>query len=265
MNWFERIVYALQFEVNRPSTFGLFHFVWLVLSILMIIYLYKKKHDEKILKKVLLIYGFGSFILELLKQIVWSFNYDVVSGIVSWDYQWYAFPFQLCTTPIFVCIICGFLNKGKVRDCLLNYVAFVTILGSIATAIYPESCFVSTLLINIHTMYLHFGSLVVSFYLLFKEVNINFKSLISGYFVFIVFVLIAQVMNVCVYNSGILNGEVFNMFYISPYFTSSLPLYDVVQKNSPYVIYFLFYLITIFLGSLIVFLISKYFSERKSL
>ena len=54
------------------------------------------------------------------------------------------------------------MKKGKVRDSLLSYMAFITILGSIATIIIPDSCFVSDILINIHTMWLHCGSLVVS-------------------------------------------------------------------------------------------------------
>ena len=264
MKWFEKIIYGLQFEMERPSSYGLFHLIWILLSIIMIIYFIKRKENdhEKSLKGILLIYGVGSLILEIIKQVIWSFNYNPTTNIITWDYQWYAFPYQLCTTPIFVSIICLFLKKGKVRDSLLSYMAFVTILGSIATAIYPESCFVRTLLVDIHTMYLHFGSLVVSIYLLIsKEVKINFKSFIKGYIIFLLFALSAEILNIIIYNSGILNGETFNMFYISPYFISSLPIFDIIQKNTPFILYLIIYLVSIFVGSYLVFIISKGISK----
>ena len=260
MKWFEKIIYGLQFEMERPSSYGLFHLIWILLSIIMIIYFIKRKENdhEKSLKGILLIYGVGSLILEIIKQVIWSFNYNPTTNIITWDYQWYAFPYQLCTTPIFVSIICLFLKKGKVRDSLLSYMAFVTILGSIATAIYPESCFVRTLLVDIHTMYLHFGSLIVSIYLLIsKEVKINFKNFIKGYIVFLLFASSAEILNIIIYNSGILNGETFNMFYISPYFISSLPIFDIIQKNTPFILYLIIYLVSIFVGSYLVFIISK--------
>ena len=189
MNCFEKVLYFLQGEMERPKTYGWFHFLCLFITVVVIIYLYiKKDYTEKRLKRILLIYGLGAFILELLKQIVWSFNYDASLNLVTWDYTWYAAPFQLCTTPIFASLICVFLKKGKLRDALLSYMAFVTILGSISTAIYPESCFVRTILINIHTMYLHLGSLVVSTYILISnEVKIDYKNFFNSYYVFLAF------------------------------------------------------------------------------
>lgn len=260
MNFYERILYFLNnFEMETPVPYDWFHILWIILTLGSIVFLYKERnnHSEKQLKKVLLIYGVVAFILELLKQLAWSFNYDPITKIVSWDYEWYAFPFQLCTTPIYISLICGFLRKGKVRISLLSYMAFVTILGSIATIIIPDSCFVSDILVNIHTMWLHCGSLVVSVYLLMSgEVKLNIKNLISGIFAFLVFVGLADLLNILIYNSGILNGESFNMFYISPYFTSTLPVFDIIQKSVPYPLYLITYLCVLATGALIIYFSS---------
>ena len=116
MNSFEKLIYLLQGEMIEPALFGSFHLIWLVLTLIISIILYsiKKKYNEKQLKIVLGTYGIIALILEILKQLIWSFNYDVVTNIVTWDYQWYAFPFQLCTTPIYVSITClSFLYGAK--------------------------------------------------------------------------------------------------------------------------------------------------------
>ena len=260
MNLFEKLLYILQGEMTEPTAFGWFHILWLVLVVITILILYmrKKYHSEKQLKIVLGAYGIIALILELLKQLIWTFNYDPIANIVTWDYQWYAFPFQLCTTPIFVSIICLFLKEGKVRNSLLSYMAYITILGSIATILIPDSCFVSDILVNIHTMWLHLGSFVVSVYLLMSgEVKINIASLKSAIIVFLIFVVIAEFMNILFYNLGILKGENFNMFYISPYFISTLPVFDVVQKNVPYAIYLIIYMCSLIIGGTIIYCISK--------
>lgn len=260
MNFYERILYFLNnFEMETPVPYGWFHILWIILTLGSIVFLYKRKdkYSEKQLKKVLLIYGIVAFVLELLKQLAWSFNFDPVTNIIAWDYEWYAFPFQLCTTPIYISLICGFLKKSNLRTSLLSYMAFVTILGSIATVIIPDSCFVSDILVNVHTMWLHCGSLVVSVYLLMSgEVKLNIKNLVNGVLVFVIFVVLANLLNVLVYNSGILNGESFNMFYISPYFTSTLPVFDIIQESVPYPLYLITYLCVIATGALIIYFSS---------
>lgn len=260
MNFFEKLLLFLQGTMDAPKTFGWFHLMWIVLTIISIIMLYNKKHkySDKKLRLVLFLYGIIALILELLKQLIWSFNYDPVTNIVTWDYQWYAFPFQLCTTPIYVSLICAFMKDNKIRKALLSYMAFITMLGSIATVIMPDSCFTSDVLVNIHTMWLHCGSLVVSVYLLMSnEVELNINNIKNSTYVFLFFVFLALVLNIVLYNTGILGNETFNMFYISPYFESTLPVFDIIYQNVPYLIFLIIYIWAIIIGSLIIFGITK--------
>ena len=267
MNLFEKILYVLQAGMNEPKAWGWFHLMWIGIVIFSLIILFKlrKKYSEKQLKIVLGVYGIVALILEVAKQLIWSFNYNVSTNVITWDYQWYAAPFQLCTTPIYVSLICLFLKDGKVRNSLLSYLAFVTILGSFMTIIIPDSCFTNQILINIHTMWLHCGSFVISIYLIMsKAVKIESKNLINSFKVFLIFVVIAEILNTVVYNMNVLNGEEFNMFYISPYFISTLPVFNVLQEKLPFMIYLLLYIIAICLGASIVYGICKIKkSERK--
>lgn len=266
MNVFEKILYILQGEMEKPKAFGWFHIGWIFLVGLVLIYLYKKRnnYNEKRLKTVLGIYGIIAFLLELAKQLIWSFNYNAITQTFTWDYQWYAAPFQFCTTPIFVCLICLCLKEGRFRKSLLSYIAYVTILGSIITILLPDSCFSSDILVNIHTMWLHCGSLVVSIYLLMTgAVKIEKQNLKDAIKVFLVFVLLAEVLNIFVYNSGILKDETFNMFYISPYFITHLPVFKTIQENVPFIIYLSIYILTISFGSIWVYFIARLMRNKK--
>lgn len=266
MTFFEKILYSLQVEMARPEAFGWFHWMWILLVVILITILFKLKnrYNNKQLKIVLGIYGIIGLILEITKQLIWSFNYNTVNNIVTWDYQWYAAPFQLCTTPIFVSIICLFFKENsKIQNSLLSYMAFVTILGSFMTIIIPDSCFTNDIVINIHTMWLHCGSFVVSIYLLISEiVKIDKQNLKEAFNVFLFFVLIAEILNISIYNMNILKGETFNMFYISPYFISTLPVFDFIQQTVPFILFLLIYILAIYIGSLIVYCIAYIVKKR---
>ena len=267
MNSFEKILYMLQqAQMETPVAYGWFHWMWIAIVVisLIVLFLFRKKYSNKQLKMVLGVYGIVALILEVTKQVMWSFNYNVATNLITWDYQWYAAPFQLCTTPIFASIICLFLKDGKVRDAILSYMAFVTILGGFMTILIPDSCFTKDILINVHTMWLHCGSFVVSVYLIMTgAVKIQKQSFKNGFIVFLIFVLLAEILNIGIYNFGILNGETFNMFYISPYFISVLPVFDVIQQNVPFILYLLIYIIAIFLGALVVYFIAWLFKKNK--
>jgi hypothetical protein len=250
-----------------PPPFGWFHLMWFAIIILTPIILHEKdgQYSEKKLKTILGTYSIVALTLEILKQIIYSAEYNVATSTIYWDFQWYAAPFQLCTTPIYACLIVFCLDENsKLRKHLLSYVAFITILGSIATLFYPGDCFTENIIVNIHTTWLHFGSLIVSIYLVMsKTVELNAQSLIRAIKTFVVFVCIAQLLNISVYQSGILNGETFNMFYISPYFVSSLLVFREIYQNVPYPLFLASYIFALSLGGFIIFGVEKFFAKEK--
>lgn len=249
----------LQTDMTVPTRWGWFHLLSLGLAAVALLpaLLLPKKSAEKRLKVVLGVYAFPTFVLETLKQLSWSYSWSEESG-ACWDYQWYAAPFQLCTVPLFICLVCFFLPKNKLRTVLLSCVAFISLLASTAVAILPDSCFTTDILVNIHTMYLHCGSLAVAFYLLLSgEILPTFGNWRRGYAVFAGFAGAALLMDVLIYLSPLLlnaegERETFNMFYISPYFPSTLPVLDGLWESLPYPVFLLCYFVAVAIGSLAV-------------
>lgn len=260
------ILLFLQTESVTPKPYDIYHLSWLIVTVLILVILYfvSKNHNERKLKWILSTYAISTLILETLKQLIWSIEYDSITNSFIWDYEWYAFPFQLCTMPIYICLICCFLRKNKIRDALLSFIAYTTILGSIASAIIPDALFVSDVLVNIHAMWLHIGSLIVSVYLFMsKEVKVNKNSFFSAIIVFLICAGVANLLNIVIYNSGVLNGETFNMYYISPYFESTLPVFNNIYNLVPYPVFLVIYIVAITLGSAIVFVLAKGITKIK--
>lgn len=260
MSAIKKILYILEKDMITPTPFGWYHWLWIILGIVAIALLCsQRKHaSEKQLKRVLGIYGIVALTTELLKQLSWSLDVGGPLGGLVWDYSWYSAPFQLCSTPIYVSLLCLCLKKSKLRDHLLSYMALITIQGGLMTMLMPSSCFVDDILVNIHTMWLHCGSMVVGVYLLMTGiVPLEKKSLLRAGVTFLCFVAIALTMNVSVYHSGILGDETFNMFYISPYFTSDLPVFDAIQAAVPYPLFLASYIAALILGSTVIYIAAR--------
>lgn len=263
MNFFIKFLLFLQTEMTTPEPYGWYHLLWIGLTVLALAFLFllRKHWGEKQLKWVLGIYSIIAALTELLKQISWSFEWDAATQIAIWDYQWYAAPFQLCSTPIYIGLLSLFLKKEKFRDSCVAYLALVTIIGGLMTIIIPGSCFCGDVLVNIHTMWLHCGSFVLSVYLLMSgAVKLEKRTWVRGVTVFFVMAAIALALNLGVYHSGVLGDEEFNMFYISPYFISVLPVFDAIQQAVPYPMFLGLYLLALTLGSLVVFWVAKTFA-----
>ena len=52
------------------------------------------------------------------------------------------------------------------------------------------------------------------------------------------------------------------MFYISPYFLSSLPVYNIIQQKVPYILYLFIYILSINIGGTIIYLIFKLIKRK---
>ena len=74
---------------------------------------------------------------------------------------------------------------------------------------------------------------------------------------FSVFVMIANILNIVFFKTDIINGETFNMFYISPYFESSLAVFCDIQKTVPYLLFLFIYIFALSLGGCVVLELSR--------
>lgn len=219
---FEEVEYWVE-EV--PKVFGLYHIIWLIILVVSIILLcrYVKGNNEKTLRKMLLIFGMLMIILEIYKQLTLAFKYN--SETDSINYAWYLFPFQFCSTPMYIALVSGFLKEGKIRDLLLSYLTCYSIFGGLTVMIYPEQVFIGRVMINFQSMFHHSSQIVLGVWLLYSgHVKANYKTVLKGAIPFLVLLAMAFLMNLGFVHFKISSNDVFNMFYIGPHFECTLPL-----------------------------------------
>lgn len=267
MNIFEKILFFIQKqEMETPTPYGWFHLMWIAATIAVTALLCSGKSAASVRRRnrVITVYAVVSWVLEILKQLLFSMHVSE-PGTVTWSYQWYAAPFQFCTTPFITAFILIFLKEGRLKNALICYLAFYTVVAGYATVLMPTTLFIRMIEVDIHTMFIHCGSIVIGMYLLISgHARPALRNLRDAFFVFLVYVGIAELLNISVYHSGLLGPEdVFNMFYISPYFNSTLPVFCDLQPKLPYLLFLLIYVAALTAAAALICFIAYSFRRLK--
>lgn len=254
MNFFEKIINGLSGTMPEPGNYGWFHLMFVAIMIIATVLLcyFCRNCSEKTVKRIALISWIVMLVFEIYKQLVFSFEYE--NGVAKWDYQWYAFPYQLCSTPLYVLPFIAFAKRdgGNLQDACMSYMSTFSLFGGLVVFLYPNDVFIPIIGINIQTMIHHGLQLVLGiFFLVHNRKKLNIKYFLKGVIVFLITFTVALIFNL-VFHTFV--NETFNMFYISPYFPCTLPLLEIVYANVPYVVFLLIYFIGFILAAFVVFL-----------
>lgn len=233
MDFWTKLLQIMNTQMETPTWFGWFHIMWLCIMVATTVLLcvFGRKNTGKTVCNVMLWTSVGLMLLEVYKQI----NYTFGDGSGEPQYLWYAFPWQFCSTPVYAGFVAGIVRKGRVHDALCAYMATFGVFAALAVMIYPGNVYTPTMGINIQTMLWHGAMVTIGLYLFASgHVKLAHKTVLKALPVFALTVAIAAVMNEVAYQVGLLENHNFNMFYISPYCEPNLPVYSIVQQHVPY-------------------------------
>ena len=246
MSLLEKIYNVLDYQINAPSAYGPFHLASILIVALFLLLAFKNC-DEKTERKIAMIFWIIIVVLEIYKQLDYSISFD--EGKLVWDYRWFIFPFQFCSTPLYALPFIIFSKSKKVREAFISFIGTYSLFAGLAVFAYPNDVFISTLGIDIQTMVHHGSQVVLGIYFAVKRFASENPPKKKNWFlsataVFSGFVITAMLMNIIVYN--ILRAcsidETFNMFYISPYFNCTLPVLSSIDPLVPYPVFLCIYI-----------------------
>ena len=271
MTLFEKTVHALQWSIETPKPYGTWHIASLIIVAAISVYIVLRFRDAKdtTMRRIVLIAWLAMVLSEIYKQTV--FSLDVNEMVASWDYQWYAFPFQFCSTPLYVMPFVAFMKECKLREAAMTFLMTFSLFAGAAVMLYPADVFIGMLGINIQTMLHHGLQVIIGVYLVaYNRYKLKKGQLLSGATVFMTLAAAALVMNVSVHAAHKAAGidEIFNMFFISPYHDCTLPVLSAIYPKVPYPVFLLTYILGFTLVAAIFFgvelLISKRLKQRKA-
>ena len=235
LSFWQNVLRIMDTQMQTPPSYGWFHILFCVLTVLSAVILciwQKRSGTPDRVRKVVLTVAIVVTILEIYKQINYSFSYE--NGI-SFDFEWYAFPWQFCSMPMYVGLLAGLTRKGRFHEAMCAFLATYSIFAGVCVMIYPNDVFIGTVGINIQTMICHGSMITIGAYLLGSGyVKLQHKTILKALPVFAAGLLIAVIANEVAYYTGLLETDTFNMFFVSRHCEPSLPVYSLVQAVVPY-------------------------------
>lgn len=259
MDFLGSVLKFFTLKMTTPTNYGWFHLLSILVVISATVLLCMKFKDCSEQKVRIIAFVFWAVILtlEIYKQIIYGLSYG--EDGFSWDYAWYAFPYQFCSSPLYALPFIAFLREGRVRNAFISFMSFFSLFGGVAVFFYPNDVFISTIGINIQTM-IHHGTQIVLgiFFIVHRRRSLSIKGLLDAAYVFLGFCAVAVALNVAVYNvfSAVGIDETFNMFFISPYFDCTLPVLSLFYPMLPYPLFLVLYVVGFLIVGAVIFFAS---------
>lgn len=256
----------LDAQMTRPEPYGIFHIAALVVVVVLaaLISHFGRNAKDRTFRTVCFVFWALYFLFEAYKQINFSFNYN--GGEPYWDYQWYAFPFQLCSAPLYVLPFVFLTRDGSaVRRAAAAFMSTYVLFAGAAVMLYPATVFVGTIGINIQTMFWHGSQVILGcFFLTRMRRELNVRYFLSGAVFFLAMLCAALALDLTVPH---FTDETFNMYFISPYFPSTLPVLSAIWPVVPWGVFLAIYVLGFTLAAALTLLAAvgiRTLSERKN-
>ena len=229
-------------RMEVPAMFGTFHIAAVLIAVIIAAAgaLCAKRLSVSGRVRLLAVCGWVLVIMEVYKQL---FLYFIVSG---GTYDWWYFPFQLCSVPMYLCILLPFLCRGaddirsNAASPVLTFLAVYTFTGAAAALIIPEDYLRSYAALTLHGFIWHGILLMISLTILLSRMaDLLPRGFARATALFLVMCAAAVCINIAVeplmaasYAEGLIPHSYAAMFYLNPYHLSPQPLVDTIQKSA---------------------------------
>jgi hypothetical protein len=247
MNFLFEWMRWIDWNMNRPVSYqslavSWFHYASLVLILIYTLFFsWKYKNaSPKQFQRFVFLTGIYMALFELIRNLFFTYLGDGV-------YPWYIFPFQFCSTPIFVSLAMGLTKPGKFQDSLYTYLGSFSLLAGILVLALPNDIYIDKVIINLQTTYQHGSMIVLGLVLVFRKIKWKLDSMIYATGIFAFFVIMAMLLNT--WHNEFIQEGVFNMFYINPVYGSTLPVFNVIYTWVPYPVFLAIYVLLFGIGA----------------
>lgn len=206
----ERWLLKTAWPMAVPAPYSAFHICFtaagIVLAALLACFL---AHRQKQQNSTFLIFFCGILLSasELYKQL---FLYYIVN---SHQYDWWYFPFQLCSLPMYLCLLYP-LFPPSFQKAACTFLQDFGLLGGIMALAEPSGLLHPYWTLTLHGLLWHILLVFIGLFIAFSQksdlTKNGYKKVLE---LFALFTLAATIINIILHPLGTIN-----MFYISPYY-----------------------------------------------
>ena len=251
----EKLFYDIfDYSIPVPQFGGAFHIttLFLVLVLTTLLCIFFRNCKSSTVKKILFVAWLAMALLEISKQI--AMNTSFVDGHILWGYNWYIFPFQFCSSPLYVIPVILLAKEGKVQNAAIAFMTTFSLFAGAAVMFNVGDVFTWYLWVDIQTMTHHGLQIVLGIFLAVRyRDHLRIKQYLGAIIVFLVLVAMAMLINHIV---SVTTHEYINMFFINPLYDTTLPILSLLYKGIPYIAFFAIYVLGFAFAGFLVYMLE---------
>ncbi|MFR3728547.1 hypothetical protein [Lacrimispora sp.] len=200
--------------MNPPVPYSLFHILFVAIGLITVVllaYYTNRSINNRKLPLLLFFCGVVLAATEVWKQL---FLYYVVN---EQTYNWWYFPFQLCSLPMYFCLIIPFTPGKSNKTILCTFMQDFNLLGGIMALAEPSGLFHPYWFLTLHGLIWHLLLIYIALVIAFSRYSdVSLKGFARTLPLFLICCIIASIIN----RTAKPLGQA-DMFYISPYYPSA--------------------------------------------
>ncbi len=239
-----------------PEPYSAFHILFTTVGIICAVFLahtFSMKSNSGKLNRLLFLCGLFLAVSEMYKQL---FLYYVVNDKT---YDWWYFPFQLCSIPMYLCLVLPLIRNSRVRTVLLTFLHDFGLLGGIMALAEPSGLLHPYWFLTLHGLLWHVLLIFIGLSIGFSRA---YDTSLSGYAKTLPLLLfccaIASIINVTAKPAGQAD-----MFYISPFYPNNQIVFHEIAMTLGITAGNLIYLASVCFGGFLIHTIFAWIFGKK--
>ena len=139
----KQIILFFETKVQTPEPWGIYHLCCMLIlvacAVLLVAFGKRLRAEPGLVRRLTIGTGIFLIAIEALKQVFYGLHTGA-NGIY-WDYPWWVFPLQMCSTPMYACLALLFFRAGRIQRALCTYLGTFGMVGGITVMLLPSTVF----------------------------------------------------------------------------------------------------------------------------
>lgn len=239
-----------------PPAYGWFHITFMIFAFGLSGFLAWKLRGvgDRGNKRIFLSIGIFLLVSEVYKQLMYFLVVDP-----GGDYHWGEFPFQLCSIPMYFCVIIPLLKQGKLQKAMYNFLMMYNFLGGFVAFFEPSGLLHGYVTLTMHALIWHSLLVFIGLYIYFSGRGGTEKSdYLSATLTFGILTLMAFIINCSFWE---LSNHSIKMFFVGPG-NSPIIVFKWISEQFGWVVCTLFYIMSLCAGVYLLVLLLRFLRKR---